>query len=264
MTPPYAADTRAKGWRFELDYEKIDQSDTWGVAAEVPMARPALLMMWLVAWKQEPCGSLPDDENVIRAKCGIPAKTWPALRDVLMRGWQVADDGRLYHDTVTKRVLEMLDYRRKSAERVAKFKAAQREQQSGNALPTGEQSTKNDTGTGTGTLEKKLPPGVARKRATPPLGCPDDVAGQVWDDWLALRKAKKAPVTTTVLADARAEAAKAGMTLEAFLAKWCGRGSQGLEANWLANGKGAPVNRQLAVEAENRRVAAAYLQGEPS
>lgn len=260
MNVPYAADTRAKGWRFELDYEKIDQSDTWSIAAEVPMAQPALLMMWLVAWKQEPCGSLPGDENVIRAKCRVPAKSWPALRDVLMRGWQPADDGRLYHPTITARVLEMLDYRKKTAERVAKFKLAQREQQAGNALPP----IKNDTGTGTGTVEEKLPSGVARKRAPPP-GRPDDVGEQVWTDWLALRKAKSAPVNATVLVDARAEASKAGMPFEAFLAKWCARGSQGLEAAWLANGKGAPVNRQLAIEAENKRVGEEWLrQGEPS
>ena len=63
--------------------------------------------------------------------------------------------------------------------------------------------------------------------------CPEDVPAQVWADWLALRKAKKAPVTATVIASARAEAAKAGLTFEAFLVVWCARGSQGLEASWL-------------------------------
>lgn len=159
MTPPYASDIRAKGWRFELDYEKIDQSDTWGVAGEVPMARPALLMLWLVAWKQEPCGSLPADENVIRAKCGIPAKQWPAMRDVLMRGWQLADDGRLYHDTVTKRVLEMLDYRAKAAKRKHDYRERMQESQGSHAGQqgdgTGDTKGTNDTGTGTGTGTKE-------------------------------------------------------------------------------------------------------------
>lgn len=149
---PYPSDTKAKGWRFELDYEKIDQSDTWGLASEVPLARPCLVMMWLVAWTQEPCGSLPNDEAIIRVRCGIPASVWPKVRELLMRGWWTADDGRLYHDTVTKRVLEMIEYRRKNAERVANFKAAKRLQQGGNALPTSDQQGKNDTGTGTGTF----------------------------------------------------------------------------------------------------------------
>ncbi len=81
-------------------------------------------------------------------------------------------------------------------------------------------------------------PGMpARKRASapplPPLQRPDDVAEQVWRDWLQLRKAKKAAVTPTVLDGAKAEAAKAGMTLEGFLRIWCMRGSQGLQADWI-------------------------------
>jgi hypothetical protein len=72
----------------------------------------------------------------------------------------------------------------------------------------------------------------ARKRAAS-LPAPADVDAQVWDDWLQLRKAKRAPVTATVLDGARKEAAKASMTLEAFLRVWCRRGTQGLEAAWL-------------------------------
>ena len=73
--------------------------------------------------------------------------------------------------------------------------------------------------------DKKEP----RKRVPPP----EDVGQQVWSDWLLLRKTKKAPVTETVLQGARQEAAKAGLTLEAFLKVWCQRGSQGLQADWL-------------------------------
>lgn len=62
---------------------------------------------------------------------------------------------------------------------------------------------------------------------------PPEVDEQTWADWLALRIAKKAAVTQTVLNAACREATKAGMTLEAFLRVWCYRGSQGLEADWL-------------------------------
>lgn len=120
---PYPADTRAKGWRFELDYEAIQQSDTWALADEIPMAQPALLMMWLTSWAQIPCGSLPDDEAVIRAKCKVPAKDWARMRDVLMRGWWKADDGRLYHPTITQRVLDMLGRKNAEAKRKADYRA---------------------------------------------------------------------------------------------------------------------------------------------
>lgn len=79
---------------------------------------------------------------------------------------------------------------------------------------------------------KEEPP---RKRSAPnsAIPKPDDVDQQTWADWLSLRKAKRAPVTETVVKGARDESVKAGMTLDAFLQVWCRRGSQGLEAGWL-------------------------------
>ena len=79
---------------------------------------------------------------------------------------------------------------------------------------------------------KERKEGEPRKRDPAPTK-PDDVDAQTWTDWLQLRKAKRAPVTLTVVNGARAEADKAGMTLDAFLQVWCRRGSQGLEAGWL-------------------------------
>lgn len=81
-------------------------------------------------------------------------------------------------------------------------------------------------------LKEGKPP---RKRSHPALAvkCPDEVDAQTWNDWHSLRNAKRAPVTETVLKEAKSEAAKAGMPLENFLRIWCRRGSQGLEASWL-------------------------------
>ncbi len=164
---PYPADVRAKGWRFELDHERIEQSDTWALApADV---KPWLLMLWLTAWRQEPCGSLPADDELIAAKIAMPLKTFAKVRPKLMRGWWVADDGRLYHDTVTKRVLEMLAAR--EAERRRKQEYRQRKDAERAALSHGtdgghqQEDTRGDTGrddTGTGTrtgtgLEERTP-----------------------------------------------------------------------------------------------------------
>jgi hypothetical protein len=74
--------------------------------------------------------------------------------------------------------------------------------------------------------------GEPRKRVLA-LSRPEDITEQTWTDWLHLRKTKRAPVTETVLAGARAEAKKAGLDLEQFLRVWCTRGSQGLQADWL-------------------------------
>ena len=85
----------------------------------------------------------------------------------------------------------------------------------------------------------------AKKKATI-VACPPDVGLQEWEDWLSLRKAKKAPVTETVLKSARKEAEKAGVTLNAFLTIWCARGSQGLEASWLKTNERQSFAQQAA------------------
>lgn len=81
--------------------------------------------------------------------------------------------------------------------------------------------------------EEEIQEQPVRAKRSPAPDCPEDVDAQVWADWLALRKAKKAPVTPTVIAEARREAIKAALTLTQFLSVWCGRGSQGLQADWL-------------------------------
>lgn len=63
---PYPPDTKAKGWRFELDLEQVMQSDTWALAN--PETRPWLLMLWTTAWQQTPCGSMPSEDALIVAR----------------------------------------------------------------------------------------------------------------------------------------------------------------------------------------------------
>lgn len=89
----------------------------------------------------------------------------------------------------------------------------------------------------------------ARAARMPTPDCPPDVDAQVWSDWLSLRKAKKAPVTYTVIESARKESAKASMSFEAFLRIWCRRGSQGLEAEWLKpHERGSPPRQPTAAQ----------------
>jgi uncharacterized protein YdaU (DUF1376 family) len=85
-----------------------------------------------------------------------------------------------------------------------------------------------------------------KKKATS-VACPDGVVDDVWQDWLQLRKAKKAPVTQTVVNSAIKEAEKAGISLNAFLTIWCARGSQGLQAEWLKPNERQPFANKYDV-----------------
>ena len=70
------------------------------------------------------------------------------------------------------------------------------------------------------------------KRATQ-IEKPSGVSEQVWDDFLALRKAKRAPLSATALATIVKEAEKAAMHIEEALTECVTRGWQSFKAEWI-------------------------------
>ena len=62
---------------------------------------------------------------------------------------------------------------------------------------------------------------------------PDGVSQSVWNDFVKQRKAKKAPVSETVITKIRNQAEKAGWSLEDALAEICARGWTGFNADWV-------------------------------
>jgi hypothetical protein len=81
-----------------------------------------------------------------------------------------------------------------------------------------------------------------RKRA---VVCPDGVSAEVWADFLATRKAKKAALTQTALSRIQTEAEKAGWSLEDALAEIVARNWQGFKADWVKQAPG-PKGREVA------------------
>ena len=62
---------------------------------------------------------------------------------------------------------------------------------------------------------------------------PNGVSEQVWDDFIALRKAKRAPLSATALASIAKEAEKAAMHIEEALTECVTRGWQSFKAEWM-------------------------------
>lgn len=116
--PPYPADVLARGWGFTLEVERLTNSDTWSLTP--PELRPWLLMVWMQSWVQTPAGSLPDDDELIAGRIGMPVDEFRVRRSKLMRGWYRASDGRLYHKVLTELVERMRDSRRRDREKKAK------------------------------------------------------------------------------------------------------------------------------------------------
>lgn len=70
------------------------------------------------------------------------------------------------------------------------------------------------------------------KKATV-VATPAGVSDSVWQDFKNLRKAKKAPITDRVIEQLKAEADKAGWSLEQALSECVMRGWQAFKADWV-------------------------------
>lgn len=86
---------------------------------------------------------------------------------------------------------------------------------------------------------------------------PDDVAPQVWLDYMEVRRAKKLPITQSALDELRKQADKAGMSLNEVLRECCSRGWAGFKAEWMQSS----VGKQNALEQANRRAVEDFLNG---
>jgi len=71
------------------------------------------------------------------------------------------------------------------------------------------------------------------KSKTANIDRPMDVNETVWDDFVELRKKKKAPISETALTGLRREAVAAGISLTDALRTCCQNGWQGFKADWI-------------------------------
>ena len=73
---------------------------------------------------------------------------------------------------------------------------------------------------------------IKQERTSAPV-CPQSVDEQVWKDYLAVRKAKRSPVTETAIQAIEKEAGKAGWSLDKALRECVARGWVGFKAEWV-------------------------------
>lgn len=202
-----------------------------------------------------------------------------AVRFVLSKFF-VLRDGVYVQERIAEEIAKYRENAEKNAQ-IAKEREAKRKQntrtvheaspQEHEAPPNQEPRTNNQE-PNTSSLRSEVGsadaplPAKPKRKTSGQIEKPEGVTEQTWDDWMALRKRKGAPVTTTVLNSAIREAEKARISLEDFLQIWCFRGSQGLQADWIKPHELAgravmggmqvarPLNKQEALEARNRAI----------
>lgn len=72
-----------------------------------------------------------------------------------------------------------------------------------------------------------------KEKETKKMQAPDGVSLDVWESFVAQRKASRAVITETVIKSIQREANKAGWTLEQALAECAARGWRGFKAEWV-------------------------------
>lgn len=191
--PPYPIDTVTKGWRFELDLQRVWKSDTWVLCP--PEMRPWLYHIWAVAFEQHPAGSLPNNRDLIAAHIGIDRRTLEGHADVLLRGFTLHSDGRLYHSVVVERVLNLLGYRDSERERKAKYRNSKKNKET---CPAGQTRDRRGNPVVETPLELVLEQ-EQEKTPKPPQGdvpsLPPEVDPDAWFDFVRHRKDIKKPLT---------------------------------------------------------------------
>ncbi len=114
-----------------------------------------------------------------------------------------------------------------------------------------------------------IPKGKKKTQREDALLPPGGVSPRLWQDFLAIRSAKRLPLTANALADIEREARKAGLTLTMALEACSTHGWAGFKADWIARIQAAAsplrappthFNRQIAIEESNRAVAEAFIK----
>ena len=104
LVPP-EVDLRGFDW-FPLFRRRLFASRFHRLAS--PAEWRAGVILWIKSWDEVPAGSLPNDDRELAALAEVPRdlREWKKIRKWAMHGWELADDGRLYHPTVAEMTLE--------------------------------------------------------------------------------------------------------------------------------------------------------------
>lgn len=102
---PPEVDLRGFDW-FPLFRRRLFASRFHRLAS--PAEWRAGVILWIKSWDEVPAGSLPNDDRELASLAEVPRdlREWKKIRKWAMHGWELADDGRLYHQTVAEMTLE--------------------------------------------------------------------------------------------------------------------------------------------------------------
>jgi uncharacterized protein YdaU (DUF1376 family) len=99
-----------------LDTDRLARSIFMRIANNEQLG--AAFRLWLLAWGEKPAGSLPNDDRWLSDAAKIDRQRWSSQADVVLHGFVVCNDGRLYHPVIceiAKKRFEQLQGRQRGA-----------------------------------------------------------------------------------------------------------------------------------------------------
>lgn len=218
---------------FVDDYE--------AATAHLTLEEDGLYMRLLrLCWRTPRC-TIPDDPEWIMRRLRVDRDTFERLALPLIDEFFSRSRGRIFQKRLLQEFVRANEQKQRKKEAgkkggIAKAqKTKETEPSNATALPVanGKQSSSPQP-------QPHIPTKVAIRASA--IDCPEEVEPQVWQDFVAMRKAKRAPVTETALAKITSQAATAGWPLNDALAECVARGWQGFKAEWVAH-RDAPDGR---------------------
>lgn len=178
--------------------------------------------------------AIPEGQQYRLAKAATPAQR-KAVDQVLAEFFELRD-GRYHQKRADEEIARYQDKQAK-AKRSAQARWSEVRSQSernANASPNAMRSHSEGNAHQTPDTRHHSSTAIAVGKKTPAAAKPDQVSEPVWQSFLTLRRAKKAPVTEAAMAGIEREAKKAGIGLEQALEQCCARGWTGFKAEWVA------------------------------
>ena len=117
--PPVPKNCDLSGFNFmPLDCIRLVQSDMCALSNGEEFK--CAVILWCKSWASVPSGSLTDDDRILSHLAGLNMAKWLKVKDMAMRGWYKASDGRLYHPVIAEKALEAWSHREKQRARSRK------------------------------------------------------------------------------------------------------------------------------------------------
>jgi uncharacterized protein YdaU (DUF1376 family) len=179
-------------------------------------------LIWLYYDTEKP---LPDDINLLCIKVNA-RNNHLAVENILCMYFQLVDE-KWHHIRCDKEIAEYSEFCAKQKANGLKGGRPKSSQEKPKDNPPVSQSEPKKSLT---TNHKPLT--TNHSKDIPP---PEGVDVSLWNDYLAVRKAKKSKITETALKGLQREATKANMTLQEVIQLCCEKNWVGFEAAWVLN-----------------------------